>query len=102
MYPLTMCDLVSHASGVARAELGGQAFLSVVTPCGEGMMTPGALERPRCHGLLRMSGDDGGVQTDDHGLAQISVGDLRGRDAAVALPDQVPHMHAGLRPRHGD
>ena len=87
------------AAGVARAQPKRQRLAGVVTPRGQRVMTPGALERARRLLLVAVRDLDRGVHADHDRLPQVAVGHPRGRDPPVPGVDQPPHVAAGPRPR---
>ena len=90
------------AAGVARAQPKRQRLAGVVTPRGQRVMTPGALECARGLLFVAVRDLDRGVHADHDRLPQVAVGHPRGRDPPVPGRDQPPHVPAGPRPRGRD
>ena len=89
-------------AGVARAQPKRQRLAGVVTPRGQRVMTPGALECARGLLFVAVRDLDRGVHADHDRLPQVAVGHPRGRDPSVPGLDQPPHVPADLalaRPR---
>jgi len=89
-------------AGVAGPQLDREHLGGVVAPHAERVEAERLLERRGSLVLLAVRGDQGGVDVEHDHLAEVALGDLRGRHPAGQLLELSPDVAADLRPRRRD
>ena len=92
-------DVIGGGVGAVTAapQCGGQHFCGVVTPHPDRVKPERAFERWPGPFLVRMSHHDGGIHIEHHHLAQVCVGDRRGRQTTrQQRPDAAAYPRPGL------
>ncbi len=88
-------------AGVPGPQLDREHLGGVVTPHPERVEAERLLERDVSLFLLTVCGDQRGVDVEHDHIAEVGVGDLRGRHPAGKIRKLDPDVAADLRPRPG-